>query len=135
MEHKNKLILSLRAKLLTITTTIVIAAFAFPGVVILIIMRTSEQKTIADGLDANTNGCALTVNELIAARMAMVTSTLQTIPVDDKPFALTIMNLPYKGGEFFRFPTMGLEDKTVYMARADGVGQNPLRFDPTSRPW
>jgi hypothetical protein len=95
--------LSLRAKLLTITTTIVIAVFAIPGAVTLIIMRTSEQQTIADNLDAITNGCALTLNEWIAARMAMVTSTLQTITVDDKPIALTMMNLPCKGGEFFRF--------------------------------
>jgi hypothetical protein len=51
--------LTLRAKLLTITTTIVIAVFTIPGAVTLIIMRTSEQKTIADNLDAITNGCAL----------------------------------------------------------------------------
>jgi hypothetical protein len=30
---------------------------------------------------------------------------------------------------------MGLEDKTAYTARADGVGQNLPPFGPTSRPW
>jgi hypothetical protein len=73
MEHKNKTGFELaRATLLTI----VIAGFTITGAVTSIIMRTSEQKTIADNLDAITNGYALTVNECIAARMAMVASTL-----------------------------------------------------------
>jgi hypothetical protein len=57
---------------------------------------------IADNLDAVANDYALIVNGRIAARMAMVTSTLQTITLDDKPIALFMMNQPCKGGEFFR---------------------------------
>jgi hypothetical protein len=102
MEHKNQTDFDLARQATDDHDDDRVTTFSTTGAVTPIIMHTSEQKAIADNLDAVANGYALTVNGRIAARMAMVTSTLYTITLDDKPIALTVMNQPCKGRESFR---------------------------------
>lgn len=89
---------SLRAKILLIATSIVIAALAITVAVTFAIVNSNEQKTIVDNLDAVAYSYALTVNEGITSRMAMVTATSPTIAVEDKPTALVMVNQVHKAG-------------------------------------
>jgi len=121
------MIISIRTKLLLVSTASVVGALVLMGATTYVLVRSSTFTTIGQSLDAVTEGNALAIDQWAASKAAAVNAAADAMMPGDPQGIVRQMSK----AAGFPVTTVGWEDKSFI-----AVGSpTPANYDPTVRPW
>ncbi len=121
------MIVSLRRRILIISSATVIGALAVSGAAAYLTVRTNTMETIEQNLVAIASANTLAIDKWVAAKALAVSTTAGEVEHGDPQGFVKHMG----AADGFPITTAGWTDKTYFSTSAT----TPKDYDPTARPW
>jgi methyl-accepting chemotaxis protein len=121
------MIVSLRSRILIISSATVIGALAVSGTATYLTVRANTIDTIEQNLGAISSANTLAIDKWVAAKALAVSTTADAVEHGDPQGFVKLMG----AADGFPITTVGWTDKTFLSTSAT----TPKDYDPTVRPW